>query len=181
MDPRKIKPLQKRATAVHALYSDDHGATWKAGTAAEPGTNEVTMAERSDGTLYMNARSYHGLGCRAYAVSEDGAVHWGPVRHDRVLIEPICQAGLLASFDASGNSVFLFSNPAAVRRERMTVRMSRDEGRTWPRSMVLYEGSAAYSDLVDIDDGWYGCLYERDGYDHLTFASFRLSSFEETK
>jgi len=56
----------------------------------------------------------------------------------------------------------------------MTVRLSYDEGKTWPVAKVIYEGSAAYSDLVVLPDGGIGCLYERDGYRKITFARFNL-------
>jgi sialidase-1 len=55
----------------------------------------------------------------------------------------------------------LFSNPASTRRERMTVRLSRDDGRTWPVSVVLHEGPSAYSSLAVLGNGRIGCLYER--------------------
>ena len=57
----------------------------------------------------------------------------------------------------------------------MTVRLSYDEGVTWPAAKVLYEGSAAYSDLVALPDGAIGCLYERDNYAKITFARFPLA------
>ena len=168
----------KGSTAIHVVYSDDHGDTWKVGKASEAGANEVTMAERSDGTVYMNARNNRDTSgtanYRAWTVSHDGGISWGPVAHDPVLVDPVCQGSVLASRDSAGHLVFLFSNPASLRRQRMTVRLSMDEGRTWPKSMLLYEGPAAYSDLVELGDGWYGCLYERDGYRHLTFARFPL-------
>ena len=59
----------------------------------------------------------------------------------------------------------------------MTIRLSRDGGRTWPIAKVLHEGPAAYSDMVLLPDGHVGCLYERgDGhaYEKLTFARFSL-------
>jgi sialidase-1 len=56
----------------------------------------------------------------------------------------------------------------------MTVRASYDEGRTWPVAKVIYDGSAAYSDLVVLPDRTIGCLYERDNYGKITFARFTL-------
>ena len=56
----------------------------------------------------------------------------------------------------------------------MMVRLSYDEGRTWPQSKVLYEGSAAYSCLSNLPGGKIGLIYERDDYQKITFARFTL-------
>jgi sialidase-1 len=71
--------------------------------------------------------------------------------------------------------VLLFSNPASARiRERLTIRASIDDGKTWPASKVLCEGSSAYSCLCVLGDGSIGCLYERDNYGRIVFARFSL-------
>lgn len=164
-------------TEVHAIYSDDHGRTWTIGASAGPRINEVTMAERSDSTVVLNARATPSFLARAVAESRDGGVTWTGLHHDPVLVEPVCQGSLLAARDRAagrgeGRLLFLFSNPASVRRERLTIRLSEDEGRTWPHSRRLYEGPAAYSDLCDLGNGTFGCLYERDRYERITFARF---------
>jgi len=56
----------------------------------------------------------------------------------------------------------------------MTVRMSYDEGRTWPVSRLVDPGSAAYSCLARLSDGHIGLLYESGGYKRVTFAAFGL-------
>ena len=63
----------------------------------------------------------------------------------------------------------------------MTIRLSYDEGKTWPVAKVLYAGSAAYSDLVVLPDGEIGCLYERDDYRKITFARFTLGWLTDGK
>jgi sialidase-1 len=57
----------------------------------------------------------------------------------------------------------------------MTVRMSRDEGRTWPVARLVHEGPSAYSSLAQLKDGRIGLLYERGDkspYERITFALF---------
>ena len=56
----------------------------------------------------------------------------------------------------------------------MTVRLSTDQGKTWPAARVLYAKSAAYSSLVALPGEQVGCLYERDGYKEIVFARFGL-------
>ena len=63
----------------------------------------------------------------------------------------------------------------------MTIRLSYDEGQTWPVVKVLYAGSAAYSDLVVLSNGVIGCLYERDDYRKITFARFTLGWLTDGK
>ena len=63
----------------------------------------------------------------------------------------------------------------------MTVRLSYDEGQTWPVQQLLYEGSSAYWDLVALPDGTIGCLYERDDYGRITFARFTLQWLTDGK
>src|SRR5262249_41480564 len=77
----------------HAIYSDDHGTSWKIGGSAAEHTNECQAVERADGTLLLNMRNHspevHNV--RAIATSRDGGLGWSPVTYDRALIEPVCQ------------------------------------------------------------------------------------------
>src|SRR6185503_4457198 len=58
----------------HAIYSDDHGQTWKLGGVIHPKMNECQVAELFDGrgTLLMNMRSNFGHNLRGHATSADG-------------------------------------------------------------------------------------------------------------
>ena len=71
----------------------------------------------------------------------------------------------------------LFSNPADTKRARMTVRLSSDDGKTWPAAKVLHEGPAAYSSLTVLRDRTIGIVYERgdkSSYERITFARFPI-------
>jgi sialidase-1 len=95
----------------------------------------------------------------------------------RALIEPPAQASLIR-FDGDGQNRrqhLLFANPASAKRERMTVRVSDDEGQTWPVARVIHEGPAAYSSLAVLSDRTIGLLYERGErapYEKITFSRF---------
>ena len=56
----------------------------------------------------------------------------------------------------------------------MTVRLSYNEGKTWPIAREVYPGSSAYSSLTVLPDGSIGLLYERDDYKKISFARFTL-------
>jgi sialidase-1 len=98
---------------------------------------------------------------RAVSVSRDGATAWEPFRLDRSLAEPICMGSLLRV----GKSSLLFANPdnsESHRRRNLAIRLSNDDGRTWPGKRVIDPGVSGYSDLAASPDGkWVYCLYER--------------------
>ena len=66
----------------------------------------------------------------------------------------------------------------------MTVRLSYDEGKTWPISKVVHPGPSAYSCLTALPDGTIGLLYENgrnEPYERITFARFNLEWLTEGK
>lgn len=173
-----------REPRSHAIYSDDHGATWRIGGSIGPGMNECQAVELYDGlgTLLMNMRSGRGHAVRAESRSQDGGLTWTEPQDAPPLVEPVCQASLLRWDRAkSGRGRILFSNPAAPKkRVNLTVRLSDDNAVTWPRSLVLQPGPAAYSSLVALSETTAGCLYENGDqrpYERLTFATFTEADF----
>jgi sialidase-1 len=187
------RPLQgAQVTHSHVFYSDDQGRTWKLGGTVAPYTNECQVVELRTGRLLINMRNYWGRdarvaergGMRAVATSDDAGESWSELRFDRQLVEPVCQASLIALSVAKhpqgddDATLLVFSNPAsATARHRLTVRLSRDSGASWPAARLLCPGPAAYSCLAELPDGQIGCLYEtgqRDPYERVVFARFTL-------
>ncbi len=171
-------------TDDHAIcfvsYSDDHGRTWQFGGEANTAgkTNECQVAEMADGSLLLNMRGTVG-NRRKVARSRDGGATWSAVSEDAALIEPRCQGSLESYTDSVGSDRdrLLFSNPASLKRENLTVRLSTDAGRTWAAAKVIQPGPAAYSCLSILPDLTVGCLYERGekkAYERITFAHFNL-------
>lgn len=149
----------------HCILSDDGGRTWRAGgSTPEPAVNECAVVERTDGSLLLDMRNYdRAKHTRQVATSTDGGESWSNQRHDPTRVEPICQASLVRwrwPTDEQPGAL-LFSNPASAdARVRMTVRLSEDDGRTWPQSVVLHDGPSAYSSLSVLPDGRGLCLFE---------------------
>ena len=162
----------------YAMYSDDHGVTWKRGDSLDMDLSDEAMAvETADGSVYMNMRSRQEKKMRAFAWSKDGGLTWSKVQFDQSLPEPSCQGSLIRFTDQkrfSKNRVLLAYPSSQTDRKQFTVRMSRDECRTWPVSKVVYQGSAAYSDLAIADDMTILCLYEADQYSKMVLARFNL-------
>ena len=163
----------------HIIYSDNNGNTWNiGGIAPKPQTNECEVAELPDHSLQLNMRNYdRSIPSRQICYSKDGGNTWVDQRHDRTLIEPVCQASFRRVGTDNGNEMkYLFSNPASEKnRERMTIRMSDDGAKTWKYSRCVDDRPAAYSCLVVLKDGTFGCLYEtgnRNPYETIVFIRF---------
>ena len=111
--------------------------------------------------------------------STDSGEIFNPVVHDAALPEPVCQASLCAARGAGGSPApVLFSNPGSrAGRECMTVRLSRDECRTWPLARPVHDGPSGYSDLCVTSGGTVLCLYEggdKDYREGIALARFEL-------
>ncbi|MGW7073357.1 exo-alpha-sialidase [Streptomyces sp. NPDC054855] len=181
--PHKGRLIQQYAIRIDganyaaSAYSDDHGTTWKMGNPVGPGGDENKTVELSDGRIMLNNRSKP---YRTIAYSTDGGVNYTPFEQDAKLIDPANNASIMryepgAPASHPRSSWLLFSNTEdTTERRNLTVRMSCDNGRTWPISKVVEPGAAAYSTLTKLPDGRVGLLYERGGYDHITYASFDL-------
>ena len=70
----------------------------------------------------------------------------------------------------------------------MTVRLSYDEGRTWPVAKLIHAGGSAYSCLIVLPDKTIGLLYEKSASDYnndadhtITFARFTLEWLTDGK
>jgi sialidase-1 len=172
--PCDHRRYEGQARHSHVIYSDNGGRNWNIGGSAQPDTNECAVVDLRDGSLMLNMRSYAGRNRRAVALSRDGGITWGDFRLDEALIEPVCQASMIR-YDSRH---LLFSNPASTRRERLAVRASTNDGRSWAAARVLHAGPAAYSSLAVLPTRNIGCLYEcgaESAYETITFARFSLS------
>lgn len=165
----------------HMMFSDDGGQTWSLSAPIQKGGNECQVVERADGSLLVNTRMQGAFeGWRGTATSADGGATWTAIAQERQLPCPKCQASLLRV----GPRELLFSNPdpgpprdgqPRTGRVNLTVRMSADDGQTWPIARRLHEGPSAYSSLAVLPDGTFLCLYEggaRAFRETLTLARF---------
>ncbi|MFE7706341.1 exo-alpha-sialidase [Streptomyces sp. NPDC057486] len=158
-----------------SAYSDDRGETWHMGELVGPGTDENKTVELSDGTIMLNTRS---APYRKIALSHDGGVTYDGLRQDTQLTDPGNNGAVMryapdapASDPRSKWLVFSNTEDDGIRRN-LTVKMSCDDGRTWPIKRVLEPGAAGYSTLTPLSRGRIGMLYERAGYRTMTYAGF---------
>ncbi|GAA3475974.1 exo-alpha-sialidase [Streptomyces yanii] len=158
-----------------SAYSDDHGETWHMGELVGPGADENKTVELSDGTVMLNVRS---APYRKVALSHDGGVNYDGLRQATELTDPGNNGAIMrfapnapASDPRSKWLVFSNTEDNGIRRN-LTVKMSCDDGRTWPIKHVLEPGAAGYSTITPLPHGRIGMLYERAGYRYMTYAEF---------
>ena len=174
----------KWTATSNIAYSDDHGKTWRSFKELGLGTNESQIVELDDGSYMINMRQNGGR-ARQVSVSKDRGQTWSKQQPDKTLIEPSgCQASLLrltSKANGDDRNRLLFCNPASTQgRKNMTMRLSYDEGKTWPIEKVIYVGPSAYSCLAVLPNGKIGLLYERDGR-RVTYTSFTLEWLSDGK
>ena len=198
-----------RPSIVVSLYSDDHGLSWKAGELAVPDNDfsvipsETSCIELAEGRVLFNSRNESPHYRRLFTYSRDGASMWSTPEFADALFEPIC-CGSMCRFSlqpSQSENRILFCNPDSRqdpwmaenaassrsasnrRRANLTVRMSYDEGLSWPVSRVIDPGVAGYSDIAVTPDGIIQVFYEGgtipgannpDQYAHMSLASFDL-------
>jgi sialidase-1 len=162
----------------HVIYSDDHGATWQIGGISPlDKANESAVAELSDGKLMLNMRH---AGSRYVATSDDFGITWKNMKADANLVDPTCQGSLLSAKVDNKHTLF-FSNPASTRREKMTIKLSENDGVAWPKKYEVYKGPSAYSDLIMMSGTEIGILYEAgtaSPYTGISFKSVPLTEFK---
>lgn len=165
-----------------AAWSDDHGKTWKIGekTPEGKGFNEVSSAETEDGGIIVVSRAWGG-GQRRVAYSSDGGETWSEVINHPELPSPNCQNGLTRYSFADdvklgGRSRLLFSTPSTGRRTDGIIKMSYDDGKTWPVQKAIGSGPYAYSALCTVKPGVAGLLFEVNGspLTHIRFTTFTI-------
>ena len=180
-------------SAAGTIFSDDHGKTWHAGDITMPNDgdfgnpNESILTTLSDGRVLMVSRNGSKPNRKLVATSADGATGWStPQFHDQ-LWEPQCMASIIAH----PAGVLLFSNPHTLplgkdgketpggrgKRQNLCIKLSRDDGKTWPMNKTLEAEASAYSDLSVLPDGTVLCLYERGT--SMTCARFNLRWVEQ--
>lgn len=198
-----------RPSIVVSVYSDDHGKTWEAGEVAVPDNditvnpNETSLVQLADGKVLFNSRNESINYRRLFTYSEDGATKWSTPKFADPFFEPICFGSMcrysLQPFQSKNR--ILFCNPdsrqdpwvsprsatarsAPVRhRTNLTMRMSYDEGLTWPVSKVIDPNISGYSDIAVTPDGIIHVFYEGGSISenknqfqnsHMSLVSFDL-------
>ncbi len=177
-DGRLLHTLVDLQRGLHVFGSDDHGASWYLIDNPMKHVDESKIMELEDSRWMINSR-IKNAGCRHVYLSEDNGQTWTSYA-DSTLIDPACNASLIrysSKSEGAEHNRLLFSNAAsATERVNMTIRMSEDEGETWPYARTIYQGSAAYSSMSVLQDAYIGILFENDDYSKITFSRLSLDA-----
>jgi sialidase-1 len=169
---RLIQPIVYREASgvIHSgnIYSDDHGATWRHGGPAGSDTNESKAIETSTGAVAQDMR-HNSNHFRYLATSTDQATTFGAAAAT-TLTDPLCNADRLsylrpADVGSAGapqrTAQVLFSNNGSTNaRTNLTVRLSTNDGATWPARALIASGAAGYSTTAVLANGVIADLYE---------------------
>lgn len=190
------KGIIHRPSVTTVIYSDDHGKTWHAGDILPDvlkNMNETVAVPAEDGGVWFYIRNEEIPGFKiGLAYSKDGATNWTKAELHEDLYQPICFSSVLRLSGAPGKSRILFCNPDSRKnprinknnpwraRENLTLRLSYDEGRTWPVVRVLEPRASSYSDLAILPEGTILCLFEHDNK-YISVARFNLEWLTDRK
>jgi sialidase-1 len=145
------------------------------------------VVQIADGSIMLNARfneNRNNKGAnngRVVVTTNNLGLTWKEHPSSRsALIESVCMASIhkhIYHENGEEKSILLFSNPnTKTGRYNMTIKVSFDEGRTWPEKYwkLLDPGSSyGYSCLTSINEKTIGILYEGSRA-HMTFESILL-------
>ncbi|MCS4483951.1 glycoside hydrolase [Gleimia sp. 6138-11-ORH1] len=185
--------LRDGKVVAGAIYSDDHGASWKLGqwtpVQGADGTyrwDENKIVELSDGRLMINSRVSGGPATqarvRAIAYSSDGGVTWSAPQAESQLTDPVNNAHIIRAFPTapagSAKAKVLFFSNAKNPNARVngTITVSCDDGKTWKNDTAkqYFAGHMGYSSITVLNDGSVGILSEVAG------ASIRFQRFDSS-
>lgn len=169
-----------QAFQAYSVYSDDHGETWQRGAFTGTAMDENKVVELSDGRVMLNSRDSANGRLRKVAISTDGGVTYGPVTRDAELPDPTNNASITrlhpeapqGSADARKLLFTNANNGTSGDRVNGAVRLSCDDGQTWPGLRTVEPGFFAYSTATAIAEGRVGMLWEGNYTDRIQFSSF---------
>lgn len=164
------------AHEANVFGSSDHGKAWRFFGKPVGVADETKIVELGDGTWMLNARSWAPQGNyrREVYLSKNHGETWVSCP-DNGLLDTGANGALWKTRFPDGCSALLLSNCHSEGRQNLTLKVSFDEGKTWPKTFSLWPGIAAYSDITELPDGRIGILYEagdRELYERFDFAVF---------
>ncbi|MDP6722228.1 MAG: sialidase family protein [Pirellulaceae bacterium] len=191
------KPLEQVPKRLWIQSDDAGGIHLEAASAVEgdkPPLRRFSMTAYTGGAMQLSGWRYPvvvdlaGLRVpkksRPILKDHDGGQTWGPVQLVEALQTPVCQGNILRyswreDADRGGKSRILYCSPAGQGRTHLTIHVSYDEGKTWPVNKLVHAGGSAYSNMIVLPNGKIGILFEKDGYQTISFTIVTLAWLED--
>ena len=165
-------------------YSDDHGSTWRVAhtdgqdategevvelfppkepaTTGDAGTTTTAAAAASaaEPTLLYTIRA--GSCTRAESISTNGGLSWSKATHapSPMNVDPGCKGGVTRWEE--GRALVFANAGTCTGRIDTTVRLSLDNGKTWPHSQLL-DTEGGYTTPAMLNGSVIGVVYEKGG------------------
>ncbi len=170
---RLLVAMWKMPFADFAVFSDDHGRTWRRGKAVPgpQGGDESQVVELNDGRILIDMRQEKETH-RWLAESTDGGETWSNPRSGITVTPVACAIERYAPAGAT-RSRLLWTGPKGPKRKQLVLRTSTDEGKSFPQERVITDQLAAYSEIAVLKDNSVGILWERGiekNYEFITFT-----------
>jgi sialidase-1 len=143
-----------------AIISEDAGQTFRRGERIGVLSGECQIIRLDDRRLLMDARQRDGEH-RWIVTSEDGGGTWSEPRSGTRATPVNTSIVRVPADDAETPSWLIWSGPRGPVRNNLVIRISRDEGRTFPHERLIAEGRAAYSSMAPLPEGDVGLVWER--------------------
>ncbi|WP_438481335.1 sialidase family protein [Oleiharenicola lentus] len=167
-----------RPSVATTIYSDDHGKSWQRGEIVQQSLispSECAAVQLEDGRVALFIRNEEPAYRHAVAYSDDGATNWTTPELHEDLYSPISfGTAIRLSGDGDGKKTRLLyihpdskGNNEVIRwfgprpREKVSVRVSYDEGKTFKLSKILEPRRSGYADIAVGRDGMIYALVER--------------------
>ena len=173
-DGQLLHTIVNLDSGTHVFGSKNHGKTWfLIKNPISPG-DESKIIELRNKNWMVNSR-VNGLGHRYSHITNNKGKTWIS-KASEDLIDPGCNASLIRY----NEEILLFSNISnRKKRENLTIKLSYDEGISWPKHKTIYSGSAAYSSLSILKNGEIGVLFEMDNYKKNVFVKFPIDWIDD--
>lgn len=163
------------------IYSDNHGGSWRY-QPIKSGTSEGTIVQLCNGDLLRNDRASSGAfqarKRRQVSMSSNNGNSWSIWRSSEDLLDAPGQ-GSLIRYNHSYPQRLVFINAATtltglVNQKKMKVKISYDEGLTWPVERQLDAYNGGYSSLTKTEDNQIASLQElRENNNRSSSIKFR--------
>ncbi|MCG7637757.1 exo-alpha-sialidase [Alteromonas sp. CNT1-28] len=170
---------------VASIYSDDNGVTWNKGSLTPiSGPTEADIVELTNGELLLSARNDGGAPeSRYHFVSSDGGETWVQTSHN-IQVSRVDTGITRYKAQRSGdneNRIIVsapIGNPPGANRNDLGIWSSFDEGATFQPPLQVVYGYSAYSDIITMNDGSVGIIYEATGNTLVKFINLDLEEIE---
>jgi sialidase-1 len=126
-------------------------------------------------SIFINSRSYSTVRIGAY--SNDGGITFNKVKVLNTLVQPLhgCEGSTI--YHQNTRQLF-YTGPANISmRNNLSLYTSKDNGENWTFIKMIWEGPAAYSSLIILNDQSIGALYEAGAispYEFVIFTTYNL-------